>query len=645
METGQLELTLDAVNIQTLCDRAYTQAQQLQPSKDTSPEEATSQTPFTLEIEPSLEMLVADDLRLRQMLVHLLSNALKFTEAGGAIGLKVTRWEGWIAFTVWDTGIGIPPQKQHLIFQKFQQLENPLTRRFEGTGLGLVLTQRLARLHGGDISFISKVGEGSQFTLLLPPCPPLEARGNEQFISSSPNSLVLIVEATPHYIEALTDQLTSLGYRVVIARSGTEAIEKARRLQPCAVLLNPLLPLLSGWDVLTLLKSDHQTRHIPVLVMATWAEKEQAYQNQADGFLSLPIEGTALQESLNQLTPPKSSASSSLMILRLTPFSSSHPEKMAAPCLKLEDTSNQEEISFLSPNYELNYRVLEADDLEQAELLARVWHPHVVLLESCDLEDPLTYLRQLTQHTHLASLPLVTLDHQTTAAANQITELSVFPCLETTQSHKTAALLQAIQVAAGLCWKPNILVVDITQLSDLSVPVYARSTSLEGRNLASSEPYPTFTYGQGNMTIEEENSDEVQASRSAKFYTTHSQIEWLQALIQYLQAAGFTSLLSSSWTEVYRHLQHQNVDLLVIYIGEIYAEQQLVQGLTFLAQQSEKPPILVLDHRLEPSLNDEAVDDGERILKTIASQIVRGSSQSMAELLNVINQMLVPKDY
>jgi hypothetical protein len=203
--------------------------------------------------------------------------------------------------------------------------------------------------------------------------------------------------------------------------------------------------------------------------------------------------------------------------------------------------------------------------------------------------------------------------------------------------------LQAIQVAAGLCWKPNILVVDITQLSDLSVPVYARSTSLEGRNLSISEPYPTFAYGQGNMILEEENSDAVQVSRSSKSYTTHSQIEWLQALIQYLQAAGFTSLLSSSWTEVYRHLQHQNVDLLVIYIGEIYAEQQLVQGLTFLAQQSEKPPILVLDHRLEPSLNDEAVDDGEKILKTIASQIIRGSSQSMVELLNVINQMLVPK--
>ena len=127
---------------------------------------------FTLAIEPELEIVVADELRLRQMLVHLLANAFKFTASGGEIGLRVSYWAGWIAFTVWDTGIGIPEHQQHLIFQKFQQLETPLTRQFEGTGLGLVLTRALARLHGGDVSFLSQEGKGSQFTLLLAPTPP-----------------------------------------------------------------------------------------------------------------------------------------------------------------------------------------------------------------------------------------------------------------------------------------------------------------------------------------------------------------------------------------------------------------------------------------------------------------------------------------
>ncbi|MBD0343345.1 MAG: hybrid sensor histidine kinase/response regulator, partial [Coleofasciculus sp. Co-bin14] len=277
METGQLELMLEPVDIQSVCDRAYAQVRQLHCEKEQE-EEITPETQFTLEIEPDLDRLVGDELRLRQMLVHLLSNALKFTNPGGKIGLRVNRWEGWIAFTVWDTGIGIPPEKQHLIFQKFQQLEQPLTRRHEGTGLGLVLTQHLARLHGGDVSFISKLGEGSQFTILLPPCPPQGRKqelnvqeglqvdrlngessnlsfGNgfaeQHSTQPSRNRLVLVVETVPRYLERLTEQLKNLAYRVVVARSGTEAIEKARTLQPYAILLNPLLPKLSGWDVLT----------------------------------------------------------------------------------------------------------------------------------------------------------------------------------------------------------------------------------------------------------------------------------------------------------------------------------------------------------------------------------------------------------
>jgi CheY-like chemotaxis protein len=210
----------------------------------------------------------------------------------------VSRWEGWIAFTVWDTGIGIPEQQQHLIFQKFQQLENPLTRQFEGTGLGLVLTRSLARLHGGDVSFLSTEGKGSSFTCATTTQSPTqesrELKGQEDNISaclSTPisqnqrNCLILIVEAAPRFIENLTEQLTNLGYRFAIARSGTEALEKARRLQPGTIFLNPLLPLLSGWDVLTLLKSDSATSNIPIVITATRAEKDQTFANQADEFL------------------------------------------------------------------------------------------------------------------------------------------------------------------------------------------------------------------------------------------------------------------------------------------------------------------------------------------------------------------------
>ena len=323
METGQLELTLLPVQIRTVCDRAIQHARSIQiearqAATDGEPSaENLSNHRFTFSIEAGLDSFVADELRLRQMLVHLLANAFKFTQTGGEIGLRVSRWEGWIAFTVWDTGIGIPEHQQHLIFQKFQQLENPLTRQFEGTGLGLVLTRALARLHSGDVSFLSTEGKGSQFTLLLPPSPPcktggaIRGRGEQApHLISSSERLVLVVEAAPRFIEDLTQHLTSLGYRFAIARLGTEALEKTRRLQPRAVFLNPFLPQLSGWDVLTLLKSDPATSQIPVIMMATPADREQAFLNRADDFLSLPVQQQVLQQLLarfcvhTQISPP-----------------------------------------------------------------------------------------------------------------------------------------------------------------------------------------------------------------------------------------------------------------------------------------------------------------------------------------------------
>jgi len=645
METGQMELTLEPVQVQAVCDRAYSQALQRPSEKEPQDEESPEEIKFTLEIEPGLETLVADELRLRQMLMHLLSNALKFTEEGGEIGLRVSRWEGWIAFTIWDTGIGIPTEQQHLIFQKFQQLEKPLTRRFEGTGLGLVLTQRLARLHGGDVSFISKIGEGSQFTLLLPPCPP-QASGNSeeggeitQIQIPNPqcsihNRLVLIVETVPRYLEGLTEQLRSFGYRVIIARSGTEAIEKARRFQPCAILLNPLLPQLSGWDVLTVLKSDAQTLHIPVLVTATQAEKQQAYHHKADGFLNLPVQEKALLHNLNCLCDRSSPTSSNLTILHLCPVL--NDTRFYSSILSSEFTE------FLCVQHsELNYRLLEADDLDQAELLSRIWRPDVILLDTAEIADPLNFLEEFSFYKSLTSLPLVTLDRQTTEAANQLTGMTVYPCLTSDRTSKMPALLQVIQVAVGMTSKPSILVMDIGEPSTQKAEVIPQC------------PQPSLVIGE---------SAQGEGDSSKISTTPTSKASWLPAFIQYLQTAGFRSLLSSSWTEVYRQLQEQSVDLLVIRLRDINDSSTLVNELLSLTGLQTLPPILVLDHRLDSDSIQEAIATSksshlkqgktnnrksnsglDALLKTLATQVLRGSSQSMSELLEQINQSLAQK--
>ncbi len=640
METGQLELVPEPVDIAAVCSRAFEQAKQLRLLDDKHFSSETCQQPqFSLEIEPGLDSLVADEQRLRQMLCHLLTNAMKFTEPDQQIGLKVNRWGGWVAFTVWDRGIGIPADKQHLIFQKFQQLENPLTRRFEGTGLGLVLTQRLARLHGGDVTFISKEGEGSQFTILLPPSPPgrvaiapnspeaeypqgqypggrvplnTPATQGSDLITAGPNPLkerlrhrlVLLVEVVPSLIESLANQLTGLGYWVVIARSGTEALEKARRLQPGIIFLNPVLPLLSGWDVLTLLKSSPETRQIPVVVTATQVDEAHTHRSYADGWLSLPIQTKALRQTLKQLVTESEELATSpcpsnaLTILRLR------------STVQLDDSRA---IATTDPTpllHSCHYQVLEADDLEQAELLARVWKPNVVLLD-VPVAEPNTFFQEFSHHPFLASLPLVTLDQETTQAANQIPGLLVFPCLaepatvpSAAGTPETSPLLQVIQVAAGYPWRPSILAVDLATLP---------------ASLDTNPPSPSPDSSPGNFLKE---------------------AEWLQALIQYLQTAGLRGLMGRSWQEVIQQIQSQSIDLLLICWTTPQPEPITLERLTALAQLENIPPILVLDHRLrdesDPSLSGTGFPE---ILQRLASQILP-PSLPMEALLKQIHQVL-----
>jgi signal transduction histidine kinase/ActR/RegA family two-component response regulator len=423
LETGQLKLNPVPVSIKTLCEQAYAAIAQKYREK-------TDRTiSFRLDIEAGLETIVADELRLRQILVHLLDNAVKFTPEGQEIGLKVNRWENWLAFTVWDKGIGIPEEHQHLIFQKFQQLESPLTRQFEGTGLGLFLAQRLAKAHGGDISFISKIGQGSQFTLLLPPNPTDTLPSQQRY------PLVLVVESKPKAIEDLTEKLIELEYRVAIARTGTEALEKARQLQPHAILLNPNLPLLSGWDVLTLLKSDRQTKQIRVIPTLTQPQKHNN-KHEVSGYLNLPVNREALQAILKEKEVQLSLKNLTILHLHLeSEFSSDNGLGFKIDLATINQLS------------QMNHRIIEADDLEQAEMLASVWKIDVIVLEGSISETSLNYLQLLGECEQLSKLPLVTLDAKTTEAANRVGNLYVFPCLLPADSQNGDRLLQVIQIA------------------------------------------------------------------------------------------------------------------------------------------------------------------------------------------------------
>jgi CheY-like chemotaxis protein/anti-sigma regulatory factor (Ser/Thr protein kinase) len=241
------------------------------------------------------------------MLLNLTSNAIKFTPSGGRIEIRTRRVEQWVEIVVSDSGIGISEADLGRLFTEFQQLDAGPGRQQEGTGLGLALTKRFAELHGGDVSVASVKGTGSTFTLRL----PLEARAATQSPASQPlrtesvdpnRPLILVVEDNPEATEILSRHLDAGGFRVTIARTGSEALKMARELKPAAITLDILLPEIDGWEVLTRLKGDEQTRNIPVVVVSVVDNPALGRALGALDYFVKPVDGKALLSRLAQYT-------------------------------------------------------------------------------------------------------------------------------------------------------------------------------------------------------------------------------------------------------------------------------------------------------------------------------------------------------
>ncbi len=430
LENGQLQLNSHSIDVPSLCQQAYQNLRNNNPESDLPD--------FILEID-NHETLIADEQRLQQMLSVLLENAAKLSQNDGKIGIRVKGCPRWVTFTVWDTGEGIPEDIQSSLLQHGQSPNPCLNAHYPQVGLGLILTQRLARAHGGDLSFRSKMGQGSQFTLLL----PVQNQEYSASASSKRQPLVLVVETLPHWIEDLTDKLSELGNQVVIARTGTEALEKARQLKPDIIFLNPWLPLLSGWDVLTLLKSDVQTQQIRI-ILTDYQTDSSLKTYQADAILSLPSDLEVLKRLLNENKEGKSLenplSNPSLTLLFLHPDSDTFQGSTLTP----------QDLALINQLSKQNHRILQADDLEQASLLVSVWDVDVVVLDGHKLKHKNDYLRIFATLPELATLPLVTLDKATTKLANRLPSLRVFPCLDPDGQEALSQLWQVVQIAAKM---------------------------------------------------------------------------------------------------------------------------------------------------------------------------------------------------
>ncbi|HTO83340.1 MAG TPA: ATP-binding protein, partial [Methylomirabilota bacterium] len=304
------------------------------------------QLSFNIDVDPNLaRSIVTDSKRLQQVLKNLLSNAFKFTAEGG-VRLKVEAalggWSGEhpvlnsapavIAFEVSDTGIGIPLEKQKLIFEAFQQADAGTSRKYGGTGLGLAISRELASLLGGEIHLKSAPSKGSTFTLYLPlkysgptiaprtstPAQPAQhgltpmlpavtqERVAEQLLddrlSLEPgDTILLIVEDDPHYARVLIDLARDKGFKVLVAARGAEALDLAKQYQPAAVSLDVFLPDMLGWTVLSQLKHNPLTRHIPVQIITLDEDRQHALARGAFSFVNKPTTTEGVSAALSQI--------------------------------------------------------------------------------------------------------------------------------------------------------------------------------------------------------------------------------------------------------------------------------------------------------------------------------------------------------
>jgi len=255
------------------------------------------------DIAEGLATFISDRDKLKQVLINLLANAVKFTDEGEVV-CSARRDEGRLVVEVRDTGIGISPQDQKRIFTKFYQADPSHSREHRGTGLGLPLCRMLVELLGGEIRVESRPGAGSRFSFWVPEAAlPSEAPGRAERAEGQP--LVLVIEDDPPALELIQKVLESAGMDVLSARDGAEGLRLARERRPAAITLDLLMPRIDGWEVLAQLKADPITRAIPVVILSCLDRPEQGRRAGADAFLTKPLDRTELVRTVLRLLAPK----------------------------------------------------------------------------------------------------------------------------------------------------------------------------------------------------------------------------------------------------------------------------------------------------------------------------------------------------
>ncbi|GAB1544630.1 hypothetical protein NUACC21_73060 [Scytonema sp. NUACC21] len=406
IESGKLELQTDSVAVSYLCESSLTFVRQQAMQKNIQ---------LSIDLALGLPDIVVDERRIRQVLINLLNNAVKFTPNDGRVELVVQLEQqpnaDFLCFSVVDTGIGISQENMNKLFQPFVQIDSSLNRQYSGTGLGLALVQQLVKLHQGTVEVTSEVGSGSCFTVRLPYVSqpqlftPIIAEPRTLSVLSSEKSQVLIIEDSVTAAEQIARYLSELNMSAIIYSMGEGAIDEALRIQPSLIILDLLLPKLSGWEVLKQLKAHPQTLNIPILVISVVDERSQALFFGATEYLVKPITRENFCNVLEKIQHPEPSKTT---LIIPPPIASI---KNTSPPLILLAEDNEANIVTISSYLETRgFRLILATNGQEAVALSKAKHPNLIIMDiQMPGMDGLEAMRQIRADLQVNHIPIIVL--------------------------------------------------------------------------------------------------------------------------------------------------------------------------------------------------------------------------------------------
>jgi len=298
IEAGRMELSFETFELAPLLDDL---ASTVRPLLEQNGNRLTSDR------QPGLREMVADPMRVRQVLLNLLSNATKFTKKG-TVSLSVARSGDWIDFAVRDTGIGMTEEQISRLFEAFVQADSSTTRQYGGTGLGLAISQRFAMMMGGRIDVVSSPGRGTTFTVRLPADVadhyrlegPDDERERQRLAAGRQEATILVIDDDRIVRDLMVRMLNREGFRVVTAWGGREGLRLAKEIKPSLITLDVIMPEVDGWSTLNQLKADPELADIPVILITMIDDRQKAFTLGAADYMVKPIDRERLSHIINR---------------------------------------------------------------------------------------------------------------------------------------------------------------------------------------------------------------------------------------------------------------------------------------------------------------------------------------------------------